>query len=208
VTTLHIDAATATARAGLAEFLDARTELRVVVGVPGSALAQQIDDVGPDIVLVDLGAGRAARKLRDMALSHVPPVLVLLADHWGSLDAASLRAGLRAVLPRRASAEEIAAAIEAVAHGLVVLHPDAVSGLRRAPVRAPGGAAVHEPLTGREIQVLGAMADGLGNKAIAARLGISAHTVKFHIASIFSKLSAASRAEAVAIGLRQGLIMI
>lgn len=208
MTTLLIEAATASTRAGLAEFLDAQTALRVVVGVMGATLAQQIDDVGPDVVLVDLGAGRAARKFRDLALSRVPPVLVLLADDWGSLDAESIRAGLRAVLPRRAPAPEIAAAIEAVAHGLVVLHADAVAGLRPAPVRAAGTATVHEPLTGREIQVLGAMAEGLGNKAIAARLGISAHTVKFHIASILSKLSATSRAEAVAIGLRQGLITI
>ena len=63
-------------------------------------------------------------------------------------------------------------------------------------------------ITAREIEILGLIAEGLGNKAIAARLRISDHTVKFHIASIFAKLSAGSRTEAVTIGVRQGLIMI
>jgi DNA-binding NarL/FixJ family response regulator len=65
-----------------------------------------------------------------------------------------------------------------------------------------------QPLTPREIEVLGMIAEGLGNKIIAARLGISEHTVKFHIASIFVKLNARSRTEAVTIGVRQGLLMI
>jgi len=68
--------------------------------------------------------------------------------------------------------------------------------------------APDQPLTGREIEVLGMMADGLGNKIIAARLGISTHTAKFHVASILDKLGAGSRTEAVAIGLRRGLVAI
>jgi DNA-binding NarL/FixJ family response regulator len=71
-----------------------------------------------------------------------------------------------------------------------------------------GVAIAQQPLTPREIEVLGMIAEGLGNKIIAARLGISDHTVKFHIASIFAKLNAGSRTEAVTIGIRQGLIMI
>ena len=91
------------------------------------------------------------------------------------------------------------------AAGLVALHPDA---LRRAPrpVRAEPDRA--QPLTGREIEVLGMLAEGLGNKVIAARLGISTHTVKFHVASILSKLGAGSRTEAVSIGMRRGLVAI
>jgi len=63
-------------------------------------------------------------------------------------------------------------------------------------------------LTSREIEVLGMLAEGLANKNIAWRLGISEHTVKFHITSIFTKLNASSRAEAVAIGMRRGLILL
>jgi DNA-binding NarL/FixJ family response regulator len=63
-------------------------------------------------------------------------------------------------------------------------------------------------LTPREIEVVRMIADGLGNKEIASKLGISDHTVKFHISSIFAKLGAANRAEAVVLGIRQGLIMV
>ncbi len=52
------------------------------------------------------------------------------------------------------------------------------------------------------------LAEGLGNKTIARRLGISEHTVKFHVGSIFSKLNASSRTEAVTVGVRQGLVML
>jgi DNA-binding NarL/FixJ family response regulator len=67
---------------------------------------------------------------------------------------------------------------------------------------------VAEPLTPREIEVLSMLAEGAGNKMIARRLGISEHTVKFHVGSILSKLDASSRTEAVTLGLRQGLIMV
>jgi DNA-binding CsgD family transcriptional regulator len=63
-------------------------------------------------------------------------------------------------------------------------------------------------LTPREIEVLAAMADGASNKMIARRLGISFHTVKFHVASILAKLDADSRTEAVAQGARLGLVML
>jgi DNA-binding NarL/FixJ family response regulator len=71
----------------------------------------------------------------------------------------------------------------------------------RATVPAPG-------LTPREIEVLAMLAEGLGNKVIAARLGISDHTVKTHVAAIFGKLGVSTRAEAVAFAARLGLIML
>jgi DNA-binding NarL/FixJ family response regulator len=108
------------------------------------------------------------------------------------------------VLPAHASAAVIVAAIDAVTAGLVVLHPDTMPGGK--PVLAASRVAA--ALSPREIEVLGMMADGLGNKIIAARLGISPHTVKFHVASIFAKLGAESRTEAVTIGVRQGVLMI
>jgi DNA-binding NarL/FixJ family response regulator len=68
--------------------------------------------------------------------------------------------------------------------------------------------ALVEPLTPRETEVLRAMAQGWANKEIAAELGISEHTAKFHVASVLGKLNAATRAEAVAVGIRTGLIPI
>jgi DNA-binding NarL/FixJ family response regulator len=75
-----------------------------------------------------------------------------------------------------------------------------------APDRSAAGDPLPEPLTPRELDVLGLVAEGLPNKAIAARLGISDQTVKFHVASITGKLSAANRTEAVRIALRRGLL--
>jgi DNA-binding NarL/FixJ family response regulator len=67
---------------------------------------------------------------------------------------------------------------------------------------------LREPLTTREREVLRLLAAGLGNKEIAAKLSISEHTAKFHVASILGKLGAASRTEAVALGMRHGLILL
>jgi DNA-binding CsgD family transcriptional regulator len=69
-------------------------------------------------------------------------------------------------------------------------------------------AATEDPLTAREHEVLGLLAEGLPNKQIARQLGISEHTVKFHVSSVFAKLGAQSRAEAVSIGARNGLISL
>jgi DNA-binding CsgD family transcriptional regulator len=92
---------------------------------------------------------------------------------------------------------------------LVVLHRDALDSLL--PVDAeeqPELDSSDQILTPREIAVLRMIADGLGNKEIACKLKISDHTVKFHISSIFAKLGAANRAEAVTLGIRLGVIMV
>lgn len=98
------------------------------------------------------------------------------------------------VLSRDADARQIDAAIRAVAVGLIVRAPDALE---------TGFGAINEPdghalLTPRELDVLAALAEGLTNKAIARRLAISLHTVKFHLESLFRKLGARTRTEAVA----------
>jgi len=97
-------------------------------------------------------------------------------------------------LSRDASAGQIDAAIRAVAAGLIVRLPDGTE----AGFGAIGEADGHTLLTPRELEVLAALAEGLTNKAIARRLNISLHTVKFHIESLFRKLGARTRTEAVA----------
>ena len=196
--------------ARLATRLGATKTLRVVVGAVEVSLDEQIDTVQPDVLLVDLGAVRVGAWLRDLGILRLPPAVVMLTDDTRPpLGVELLRRGGRAILPRHASSEEIVAAIEAVAAGLMVLHPEAITSLRSATLARPGAAAVaDQALTAREIEILSLIAEGLGNKAIAVRLRISNHTVKFHIASIFAKLNAGSRTEAVTIGVRQGLIMI
>jgi len=119
---------------------------------------------------------------------------------------------LREVAPRGwglispdAPPEELSAAIVAVAQGLVVLPRTLTGRLLR------GHEAVEElaePLTTREREVLGLLGRGLSNKMIARDLRISEHTVKFHVSSIYAKLGAASRTEAVGLGARLGLISL
>ncbi|HCF28586.1 MAG TPA: DNA-binding response regulator [Cyanobacteria bacterium UBA11049] len=202
-------------RAGLESILRASPDL-LVVGVASDldSVVALITAQSPDVVLMELGLQDeepVSEKL--VPLSTLTEVaIVLLGDTFqGDWITEALRLGVRAVLPRRATAEEILQAVVAAAAGLVVLHPDAIDLLL--PVLSSVTQPVHEAtlvqaLTPREIEVLGMLAEGLGNKAIARRLSISEHTVKFHVSSIFTKLNARSRTEAVTLGARQGLIML
>jgi DNA-binding NarL/FixJ family response regulator len=133
--------------------------------------------------------------------------LVVLSDAEPA-QLAPLAAAGAACLPPEAGEREIAAAIEAVGAGLIALPPVLFNEMLRLheshATRRP--AELVEPLTPRELQVLRLLADGHANKRIGYDLGISEHTAKFHVGRILDKLDAATRAEAVAIGLREGLI--
>jgi two-component system, NarL family, response regulator YdfI len=124
------------------------------------------------------------------------PVIVVLSEADHAQITRTLRAGARGAVPSSVTGPGLAAAVRAVYHGWVVSPPDSVPA---APV---------ETLTPREVEVLRMLADGHSNKEIAGRLGISEHTVKFHVNSILGKLGAGSRTEAVTIGLRSGLILL
>ena len=206
----------APARARLEAVVAASRALRLVSGLPDAPLARQVRALRPDVVLLDLDGRRLEALLAELP-DPAPAALVVLADapRRTRADLAVERGLVRAVLPRDATSGEILAAIDAVVAGLVVLHPDALAdalaaarGPRREARPARGAADPAQPLTAREIEVLGMLAEGLGNKAIAVRLGISTHTAKFHVASILAKLGAGSRTEAVTIGMRRGLVVI
>jgi len=179
-------------------------------------LIEQIRETQPDVVL--LACRRGLEESLESWLDSGPAFVLLTDDVEQPSTRVGFRSGLRGILPLQASAREIAVAIEAAAEGLVVLHldamhldalhPDAVN-LRQATGPAARRAeAPDAPITPREIEVLRLLAEGLANKNIAWKLKISEHTVKFHIASIFTKLNVSSRAEAVAIGIRQGVILL
>lgn len=112
----------------------------------------------------------------------------------------------RAYLLKEASATELAAAVAAVANGLVVMDPSVAAGLPSAAARPAEHPPTDLTLSDREVEVLQHIAAGLPNKGIAHQLGISEHTVKFHVGTILAKLDAASRTEAVAIAVRHGLL--
>ena len=207
-------AARGAARARLEAVVGAARALRLLAGQPEAPLARRLQALRPDVVLLDLDGGRL-----DAVLSELPAAaaaaLVVLADAPRRVraDVAMERGLVRAVLPRDATSGEILAAIDAVAAGLVVLHPEALADAlagrpRREALPARAVADPAQPLTAREIEVLSMLAEGLGNKTIAVRLGISTHTAKFHVASILAKLGAGSRTEAVTVGMRRGLVVI
>src|SRR6202011_2577307 len=162
----------------------------------------QIASEEPDVILVDWD--RAGEDFASEFLEVAPAsaVVLLVDDPQRSWAAEALRAGVRGLLPREASIHQITAAIEAAAAGLVVLQTEDLDGLLVNP-RPP---KILESLSPRETEVLGMLAEGLSNKAIAFRLDISEHTVTFHVTSIMAKLDAGSRTEAVTLGIRQGLV--
>ncbi len=197
-------AASGAIRAGLKSLLRSSPALEVAGSAPDmESLAAAIEREQPDVVLADLEFPEDGLP-RELLGSTA--VVLLAAGPPGSWIAEALRSGVRAVLPRDAAPAEMIAAIEAAAAGLVALHPADLQALLPAPHRT--AVETGESLTPRELEVFAMLAEGAGNKAIAWKLGISEHTVKFHVASIMSKLNAGSRTEAVSIGIRRGLIML
>jgi DNA-binding NarL/FixJ family response regulator len=114
------------------------------------------------------------------------------------------------VLSSDATEDELAAAVRAVGEGLWVGAPALVGDLLRALGRRESASddSPIEPLTAREMEVIQLMAQGLANKQIALTLGISEHTVKFHLSSLYAKLGISSRTEAVRRGIELGLISL
>lgn len=199
-------------RAGLASLLTAEHTFQVIGSFSIDNALTRLEDLQPDVVLLDLESPRDESMLDAIESGGLPAIsaLVLLTQDPENLVAGLLGSGVRAILPRDAIPEEIVAAIQAAASGLVAFRPDVfVSMLSRIhPAQHSEFDPSGQILTPREIEILRMIADGLGNKEIAAKLSISDHTVKFHISSLFVKLGAANRAEAVTLGIRLGLIMI
>ena len=176
------------------------------------AVDGQLSDTQPQALLVDASAEQLETMIGSLADSDLAaeiPTVVLAEPGSSAVSAQALQAGIRAVLPSGLAADQLAAALQAVASGLVVLHPTEVQAAF--PLAAPASqplAELAEPLTRREREVLQMLAGGLANKEIAARLQISDHTAKFHVAAILGKLGAATRTEAVALGIRRGLVLL
>ena len=205
MTRIVIAATSAVVRAGLEALLSATPGWEVA----GSfADASHVDSLRPDVLVAALPVG--GLPVVTNALSNAAPAVVLLtSEGQPEWTAEALRSGVRALLPRDAPAAAILAAVEAAANGLAVIDPQDLEGLLGS--QGPVVDAVDSggtPLTPRELEVLRMMADGAANKEIAWKLGISEHTVKFHVASVMGKLNASSRTEAVTRGLRRGLILM
>ena len=200
------------ARAGLRALLGEHRDL-LVVGQSGAvAEAERIAaGLAPDVVLMEWEPG-AAEPVTALATgvgaAGVP--LVLIGDLPPSQELPALvRAGVRGFLLADATADELAAALRAARQGLLVFDPIVARSLSASAVGVTlGELATGEQLTEREREVLQLIALGLPNKAIAGRLHISEHTVKFHVGAILAKLGSTSRTEAVTRAVRRGLLVL
>jgi NarL family two-component system response regulator YdfI len=199
-----IAASSAVIRAGLAALLV--SEGIQVVG--NAATVEEVATLAPDapvdVLVAELDEPGDEFPTELVAVLLIDPPL----PEWA---AEALRGGVRGLLPRQVDAAELAGAVRAAAAGLVTVHPQFLDELLTSSTGSARGPLPLRPgqsLSPREIEVLRMLADGQGNKIIAHRLGISEHTVKFHVASIMAKLDAGSRTEAVTQGIRRGLIML
>jgi two-component system, NarL family, response regulator YdfI len=202
-------ARSAVARAGL-ESLLARSGDFVVVGAAEWHPGDGLTEAEPELVLLALDPGDEPPlplALPPDAAARAPAVVVLGDEPLDRWAPRALRQGAGAVLPLSASAEEIVAALDAATAGLVAM-PRSLVGSQARTGAVPGAATPPAALSPREAEILGLLASGLGNKTIAARLGISEHTVKSHVMALFGKLGVSTRAEAVAAGVRLGILML
>lgn len=202
-----IKASSPLAKAGLEALLRSYPQFGLIGEHTEGADATEdlLTDSEPDVVVAEMDSSESvAVALAGSASDR--PLLLLVRDATES--ARAFRRGVSAVLPSSATAPQIVAAIEAVAAGLGVFDPEAVAGFPPPSHVMESSERPVEPLTPREIEVLRAMAEGLANKEIAVRLGVSENTIKFHVASVMGKLGAGSRTEAVMLGIRLGIVLI
>ena len=189
-------------RAGLAAYFQSEPGWEVVaVDMPAPQAAEWVVSGSPDLVVWDAGGDEVSL---DLLRQHLPrlPVVLVLADSAEDAESA-WAAGARAVLHRRVEPPVVLAAARAVLAGLWASDLP----LSRQPAAEPTDPeTLPEPLTARELQVLRLMADGLPNKLISARLGVTESTVKYHVNAILRKMDAQSRTEAVVRAGRMGLI--
>lgn len=184
------------ARAGLASILGAFDDVSVIaddIDLDDSA-ETRLNALTPDVVVCDLGTADGP------PVRFSVPSLLLVRE---AADTAELIAtGTRGVVDRSATPNRLHAAVRAIDEGLLVID----TSISRSPSLRDTEMA--EPLTAREREVLQLLSSGLTNKEIAQRLGITEHTVKFHVNAILGKLAAETRTEAVVQAARRGLIVL
>ncbi|MBV6625351.1 MAG: response regulator transcription factor [Rivularia sp. (in: Bacteria)] len=191
-------------RMGLSAMLEDNSKFQVVKSISDiDSLTDDIARLQPDIILLDWNN----QDYESISQSQqFICATIILVDELEDINLETiLAARIKGILPHNSTESEIIAAVEAVASSLVVFHPDIVDNLQ---LQKSTNLQHHEKLTNREIEILQMLTSGLSNKAIAQQLHISEHTVKFHVSSIFQKLNVSTRTEAVAVGVRLGLIML
>lgn len=198
------------ARAGLAALLNTQPECNVVGQIAASAhLLDDLDVYAPDVLVYDMSwqLGTVSRHLGVLAESGLP-LLGLLADENDASAVLGVLTNFEVygLLLNQSDADWLMSALRTLHNGLIVLDP-AVAEVLWTALPLPTE-PLPDPLTPRENEVLQLLAQGMTNKAIAHDLGITDHTVKFHVNAIMTKLEAQSRTDAVIRATRAGLIVL
>ena len=194
-------------RAGLRALLSSDDAIRII----NNSLAEESE---ADVVITSASPASFSDNELDPSLQRLRPdsyrldvlaegqtaMLFLSDDHLNIREIRRL-SRVWGILPTDVSAEELTAAVHALSQGLIV-------GTSTLLFESENEPLAHGPLTERELEVLGLLSKGLANKQIALALGISEHTVKFHVSSIYTKLNVTNRTEAVRAGLRGGWIAL
>ena len=204
---IAVAATSAVRRAGLESIIRSHAEFQLA-GSFGTvaSLAPFARSTELDVIVID------SNSIQDLLLEPTSEAAIVLLTEVSDARSISrlLRSGVRAILSRESEPDDVLSAIFAVYDGLVLLSMPTAESLAAVfgdqPLEIED--ELSEEITSRETDVLRMLAEGLVNKDIAARLGISEHTVKFHISSILDKLGASTRTEAVTQGIRRGLIPI
>ena len=188
---VFVDIPSPALRAGLRALLSSDKAIKIV----NDSMDEESE---ADVVITS--ASLASRADNELVDSPSAAILFLSDD---PLNVREMRRSSRVwgILPMDASTEELTAAVHALSQGLIV-------GTSTLLFESESEPLSQGPLTERELEVLGLLAKGMANKQIAAALGISEHTVKFHVSSIYTKLNVTNRTEAVREGLRGGWIAL
>ena len=197
-----LDVSSPALRAGLRALLSSDKTIRIV----NDSLDEDDPGTEADVVVTSASPASFSNASATLTTSNGPGDSPSAATLFLSDDQFNVRQMRRVfrvwgVLPSDASVEELTAAVHALSQGLIV-------GTSTLLFESESEPLSHGPLTDRESEVLGLLSKGLANKQIAVTLGISEHTVKFHVSSIYTKLNVTNRTEAVREGLRGGWIAL
>ena len=204
---IAVTATSAVRRAGLESIIRSHPEFQLAGSFGAVAsLVSFARSTELDVIVID------SDSTRDLSPEEASDAAIVLLTELSDARSISrlLRSGVRAILSRESEPDDVLSAIYAAYDGLVLLNTATAESLAAVygDQSLESESELSEEITSRETDVLRMLAEGLVNKDIAARLGISDHTVKFHISSILDKLGASTRTEAVTLGIRRGLIPI
>jgi DNA-binding NarL/FixJ family response regulator len=196
-------------RDGVSSLLQAWGHEVVGFASDGAEAVALVAERRPDLVLMDvrmpnMGGLEATRRIA-LAQPDVSIVMLTVSEDEDDLFRA-IKAGARGYLLKNLESAQLRSMIDAVGRGEAAISPATAARIIGELARPPAAAAGPDRLTEREIEVLQLVTAGLRNKEIAARLGISENTAKFHLKNILEKLHAESRTELAARAVREGLV--